>query len=73
MKHCTVDHVVLWYTRMMLETNHLLKRLAYEGGELESLLEKVVFRFGKKKKLGSQYIGPFELLEMIGDISYILA
>ena len=34
---------------------------------------KGVMRFGKKKKLAPSYIGPFEILERVGMISYRLA
>ncbi|KAL5552654.1 hypothetical protein UlMin_040055 [Ulmus minor] len=34
---------------------------------------KGVMRFGKKGKLSSRYIGPFEILERIGKVVYRLA
>ena len=34
---------------------------------------KGVMRFGKKEKLSPHYIGPFEILERIGDVAYKLA
>ena len=34
---------------------------------------KGVMRFGKREKLTSRYIGPFEILNRIGNISYRLA
>ncbi|XP_070046389.1 uncharacterized protein [Nicotiana tomentosiformis] len=34
---------------------------------------KGVMRFGKKGKLSPRYIGPFEILEWVGEVEYILA
>jgi hypothetical protein len=34
---------------------------------------KGVARFGKKGKLNSRYIGPFEILERVGPMAYHLA
>ena len=33
---------------------------------------KGVMRFGKKGKLSSRYVGPFEILERVGKVAYRL-
>ena len=40
---------------------------------LKVTLLKVVMRFGKKGKLSPHYIGPFEILEKVGNVAYHLA
>ena len=34
---------------------------------------KGIMRFGKKEKLSPRFIGPFEILERVGDLAYHLA
>ena len=34
---------------------------------------KNVMRFGKKGKLSSRYVGPFEVFEKVGDLAYRVA
>ena len=34
---------------------------------------KGIMRFGKKGKLSPRFIGPFEILERVGDLAYRLA
>ena len=39
---------------------------------LKVMLKRGVVRFGKRGKLSSRYIGPFEVLERVGKIAYQL-
>ncbi|GKF53977.1 hypothetical protein Tco_0160887 [Tanacetum coccineum] len=51
------------------------KQLEFEIGDrvmLKVSAWKGVVRFGKKGKLAPRYVGPFEILEMIGPIAYRL-
>ncbi|KAL6504578.1 hypothetical protein OROGR_026501 [Orobanche gracilis] len=50
--------------------------LEFEVGEhvlLKVSPTRGVFRFGKKEKLSPRFIGPFEILERVGELAYRLA
>ena len=40
---------------------------------LKVMLKIGVVRFGKRGKLEPRYVGPFEILEMVGIVAYLLA
>ncbi|XP_073294622.1 uncharacterized protein [Primulina huaijiensis] len=56
-------------TAYHLETDGLSERTIRT---LEDML-RAILRFGLKSKLSPRFIGPFELLESVGDLSYRLA
>ena len=50
--------------------------LEFEVGDhvfLKVMLKRGVVRFGKRGKLSSRFIGPFEILERVGIVAYQLA
>ncbi|XP_075473374.1 uncharacterized protein LOC142504384 [Primulina tabacum] len=52
------------------------RHLAFEVGDhvfIKIAPLKGVMRFGKKDKLSPRYIGPFEILDKVGDLAYRLA
>ena len=50
--------------------------IEFEVGDhvfLKVMPKRGVVRFGKRRKLSPRFIGPFEILEMIGTVAYRLA
>ena len=57
-------------------TDHGRRPLEFQVGDqvfLRVSPRKGVFRFGKKGKLAPRYIGPFEILQRVGEVAYQLA
>ena len=48
-------------------------RKTWEKGVLKMMPKRGVVRFGKRGKLSSRFIGPFEILKRVGTIAYRLA
>ncbi|WMV57971.1 hypothetical protein MTR67_051356, partial [Solanum verrucosum] len=56
--------------------DHEVRHMTFQTGEnflLKVSPMKGVMRYGKKGKLSSRYIGPFEVLECVGSMAYRLA
>ena len=56
--------------------NLKIKDIEYEVGDkvfLKVSSWKKILRFGRKGKLSSRFIGPYEILERVGPIAYSLA
>ena len=64
------------HTKEKRYTYRQRRPLEFEVGDqvfLKVMPKRGVVRFGKRGKLVSRYIGPFEILEMVGTIAYRLA
>ncbi|KAK6150835.1 hypothetical protein DH2020_015767 [Rehmannia glutinosa] len=71
-----IDRIKTAQDRQKSYTDTRRKDLQFEAGEkvfLRIAPMKGVVRFGKKGKLKPRFIGPFEILERIGDVAYRLA
>src|SRR5262249_54492921 len=64
------------FSRQKSYTDQKRRDVQYEPGDqvfLKISPMKGVVRFGKRGKLNPRYIGPFEILERVGNVSYQLA
>ncbi|GKB32978.1 putative reverse transcriptase domain-containing protein [Tanacetum coccineum] len=72
LRKCVIAFGGSWDTHLPLAfVGHLCKPLEFEVGDqvlLKVSLWKGVVRFGKKGKLAPRYVGPFEIIERIGQI-----
>ena len=70
------DHLKTAQSRQKSYADHRRKDLSFIVGD-KMLLKvspmKGVMRFGKKGKLSPRFIGPYEILRMVGNVSYELA
>ena len=63
-------------SRQKSYTNKRRRPLEFEVGDhvfLKVMPKRGVVRFGKRGKLSSRYIGPFEVLKRVGTVAYRLA
>ena len=63
------------YSRQKSYGGHRRRDLEFEEGDnvyLKISPMKGVVRFGKKGKLSSRYVGPFEILKRVGKVAYEL-
>ncbi|KAK6142018.1 hypothetical protein DH2020_016199 [Rehmannia glutinosa] len=70
------DRIKIAQDRQKSYADQRRKDLQFETGEkvfLKVSPTKGIVRFGKKGKLRPRFIGPFEILERVGDVAYRLA
>ena len=69
------DRLIMAQSRQKSYANQMVRDLEFMVGErvlLKVSPMKGVMRFGKKGKLSPRYIGPFEIVERIGEVGYQL-
>ena len=70
------DKLLAAQSRQKSYADHRRRPLEFQVGDhvfLRVSPRKGVFRFGKKGKLAPRYIGPFEILQRVGEVAYQLA
>ena len=70
------DKLLAAQSRQKSYADHRRRPLEFQIGDhvfLRVTPRKGVFRFGKRGKLAPRYVGPFEILQKIGDVAYKLA
>ena len=70
------DRLLAAQSRQKSYADHRRRPLEFQVGDhvfLRVSPRKGVFRFGKKGKLAPRYIGPFEILQRVGEVDYQLA
>ena len=69
-------HLLMAQSLQKSYANRRRRPLEFEAGDhvfLKVMLKRGVVRFGKRGKLLSRYIGPFEVLERVGIVAYRFA
>ena len=67
------DRLLTAQSKQKSYADHRRRPLEFQVGDHVFLLvspRKGVFRFGKKGKLAPRYIGPFEILQRVGEVAY---
>ncbi|XP_069154558.1 uncharacterized protein [Solanum lycopersicum] len=70
------DMLVAAYSRQKSYANNRKYSLEFDVADqvyLKISPMKEVIRFGRKWKLSLRYLGPYEILQLVGDVSYKLA
>ncbi|RVW58192.1 Retrovirus-related Pol polyprotein from transposon 297 [Vitis vinifera] len=70
------DRLLAAQSRQKSYADHRRRPLEFQIGDhvfLRVTPRKGVFRFGKRGKLAPRYVGPFEILQKIGEVAYKLA
>ena len=70
------DRLATAYSRQKLYADNRKRPLEFNVGDqvyLKIFPMKGVMRFGRKGKLSPRYVGPYEILECVGEVAYELA
>ena len=73
--HILRNRLKIAYSRKKSDVDHRLRDLEFGEGDkvyLEILSLKGVVRFSKKGKLSTYYVGPYDILQMVGKVAYEL-
>ena len=70
------DRLATAYSRQKSYADNIKRPLEFDVGDqvfLKISPMKGVMRFGRKVKLSPRYVGPYEILQRVGEVAYELA